>query len=152
MSTTEKKIIRFAIGDKENVQSSVWRLWVQGNEVYLGARSFIGFIKFSFHKSGIWRLAQHNKQPRKAMHSWNRPAPNRTGITQCVSIAIPPILVTDPFETKLKEGVKVRWFSSLNNNKKRIFKLLFAAETVNESLIFKFLPSDSEIIWNHELP
>lgn len=151
MSISEEKTIRFCIGDKENAQSSVWRLWANGSEVYLGSRSLIAFIKFSFHKSGVWRLAQHDKQPRKAMYSWKRPSPNKTGITQCISIAIPPILVAEPFETKLKEGVKVRWFPPLTNNEKRIFKILFAEVTINESLIFKFLPPNSEIIWSYEL-
>jgi hypothetical protein len=57
MPSSQRKVIRFAVGSPEQYRSSLWRLWVQGNDVYLGARIITGVVKLSMHRSGIWRYA-----------------------------------------------------------------------------------------------
>ena len=53
------KEFRFAIGEAAGKQSSSWKLWTQGDEVYLLQRGPIAkHQKFSFHRTGNCRWAQ----------------------------------------------------------------------------------------------
>jgi hypothetical protein len=49
----DKLIIRFGLAADGELRSSLWRLWVRGNETYLGARSHLGTTKASLHSSGV---------------------------------------------------------------------------------------------------
>jgi hypothetical protein len=35
----------------------LWRVWVQGDEIYLAPRGMARLVKLSLHSSGIWRWA-----------------------------------------------------------------------------------------------
>jgi len=50
----ESKVIRFGLGSSAVPTFFIWRLWIQGNEIYL---SFIpkGFPKLSLHSTGRWQ-------------------------------------------------------------------------------------------------
>ena len=43
-----KNTIRFAVGTPENPQSWIWRLWVQGDEVYLGTKMHSMCLKLAY--------------------------------------------------------------------------------------------------------
>lgn len=101
MARKSEPRIRFAVGTPEKMESSVWRFWVRGSDVYLAARPLAQWIKFSLHKSGVWRLAwtqqQHGEQPGdRLIHRWSRPAEFRPGWVQGPSVGIPATGVVDP--------------------------------------------------------
>ena len=48
---------RFAVGSQNGARSSSWKLWSQGDEVYLADRYLAHKQKFSFHKTGRNRWA-----------------------------------------------------------------------------------------------
>jgi hypothetical protein len=48
---------RFIVGTPAGPSGSEWRAWVQGDEIYFGARSVAGELKYSFHASGRCHLA-----------------------------------------------------------------------------------------------
>jgi hypothetical protein len=54
---------RFAVGSQDGPRSDSWKLWSQGNEVYLANRNLADVHKFSFHKSGINRWAFIHEPP-----------------------------------------------------------------------------------------
>ena len=53
----DRKTLRFAVGTPSAARSSVWRLWVNQDDVYLGQRATTQFLKVSLHASGDWRIA-----------------------------------------------------------------------------------------------
>ena len=84
------KEIRFAVGrTKEDIRSSVWRLWANKSELYLAARTVAGLSKISFLKSGICRFAVVSTEPRPPIKTWQRPNKSEPGITPMFRIAVP---------------------------------------------------------------
>lgn len=69
--------IRFAVGGPDYPVSGAWKLWVQGDEVYLLQRGFFSTKnKFSFHRSGSCRWAQikaGKSGKDRLMSEWWRP-------------------------------------------------------------------------------
>jgi hypothetical protein len=49
--------LRLAVGSATSPQSSIWRIWTNGNDVYAAVRSMAHIEKLSFHQSGICRNA-----------------------------------------------------------------------------------------------
>jgi hypothetical protein len=58
-SKDRRKKIHFTIGTPTAVRSSVWTLAVGGEEIYLATAQGGQFLKASFHKSGVCRIALH---------------------------------------------------------------------------------------------
>jgi hypothetical protein len=88
---------RLAMGDPGN-RSAVWRFWANRNSscVYVGVRTLTGAQKYSFHQSGIWRLAwatrdealRYTGSPDRLIDRWSRP-PDRLGWTPALTIWVP---------------------------------------------------------------
>jgi hypothetical protein len=104
MASDEKNTIRFAVGSPDEYRSAIWRLWVQGNDVYLAARVLTGFIKISLHRSGIWRLAWTDQSGIRTQGSsdrvearWQRPQEFRQGWTQGPAVIVPNSGIQRPF-------------------------------------------------------
>lgn len=89
--------IRFAVGNVDDVRSSIWRLWANKADVYLGARTTLGAMKISLHASGICRAAVVSPTPRPPLAKWKRPPTTAPGFTRLFSVVVPPYLVTGPF-------------------------------------------------------
>jgi hypothetical protein len=53
----DKKPLIVAAGSPDDVRSSIWRLWIQGDDIYFGTRDTLPAFKISLHQSGIWRAA-----------------------------------------------------------------------------------------------
>ena len=51
--------IRFSVGPWNERYSSVWRIWSNpgSDDVYLGVRALVQYLKISLHKSGKFRVA-----------------------------------------------------------------------------------------------
>jgi hypothetical protein len=97
-------VLRFAAGSPTALQSSVWRLWVHGDDVYLASRVLAKWIKVSLHASGIWRTAwtQQMQRPRtgdRVVQRWQRPTEFRPGWVQGPSVAVPWTPTPDPLNS-----------------------------------------------------
>ncbi len=95
------KEIRFAVGSREHVRSSVWRLWANKADLYLAARTTAGLSKISFHKSGICRYAIVSTEPRPPIKAWRRPNESDPGVTVMFSIAVPAFSLKDAYQDSL---------------------------------------------------
>lgn len=95
------KEIRFAVGSREDIRSSVCPLWANKDELFLAARSTAGLSKISFHKSGICRLAVVSQSPRAPIASWTRPHESETGVTPMFDVIVPAFTVPNSFRDKL---------------------------------------------------
>lgn len=51
-ATKPRREARFAVGSRNGHKSTIWKLWVQGDETYLCSRMFGSEMKVSFHSSG----------------------------------------------------------------------------------------------------
>ncbi len=94
------KGIRFALGTPDGPRSTVWRVWVSGDEVYIAARGIGDEMKVSLHSSGTWRYAFTEKhlarekplidaERDRAVDRWRRPHEFAPGWTRAFSILIP---------------------------------------------------------------
>lgn len=104
MASSKRKTLYFAVGSPDEYRSAVWRLWVHGDDVYLGARD-VRWIKLSMHHSGIWRYAWTEesglKTPGSAdrvINRWSRPADFVPGWTQGPSLIVPNTGIRRPFK------------------------------------------------------
>ena len=75
------------------MRSAVWRLWVEGSEIYLAGRTAVAVYKLSLHSSGKWRLAwtkelKEQESEDRVLMRWERPAASN-GWVQGPSVAIP---------------------------------------------------------------
>jgi hypothetical protein len=48
-----RKEARFAVGSRLGKRSSIWKVWVQGEDAYLSCRVFAKYQKVSFHSTGL---------------------------------------------------------------------------------------------------
>lgn len=134
MTSSEKKTLRFAVGSPEEYRSAIWRLWVQGNDVYLAARFLTGLMKLSLHQSGIWRLAWTEQSGVRAKGStdrvqtrWQRPPEFRPGWTQGPAVIIPNSGIQKPFRHSSDEDTtRVVWSPTPKPGHELRFTVLFA--------------------------
>jgi hypothetical protein len=125
-------IIRFAVGTKEELHSSVWCLWSNKNDLYLTARSQGGLTKFSFHESGIYRVAINSTVENKdntidrARHKWTRPKEIAPGWTPCFDIQVPPRITKKPFKNVFNEKKILKLVPSPDENKKIVFNIILS--------------------------
>lgn len=127
--------IRFAVGTLDDSISAVWRMWVQGDDVYLGVRDALNAYKISLHASGIWRVAQvrelerDDPQADRLMFKWQRPEEFIAGWTASIGILISPISPARPFEktdnSRLRDA-GITWIPRPNEGNKIIFRVLFS--------------------------
>ena len=128
----KNNVIRFAVGDKNDLRSSVWRLWANGNDLYLGARSFAHISKFSFHQSGINRYAinesvwEKEKKTDRVLYRWKRANEIQLGWTRCLGILIPPRMTKRPFQNISEKTESVKFIKPPRKKEKIIFNILFS--------------------------
>ena len=107
-------VLRFAVGNREGLQSSSWRLWVRGDDAYLQKRELARIDKFSFHKSGICRWALINARKDgldRAFRKWKRnPVPE--GGSGNGSLLVTIVISTNHLSAPRRElGEKIHWIS-----------------------------------------
>ena len=135
MASSQRKTLRFAVGTPTEYRSAVWRLWVQGNDIYLAARTTVSLIKLSLHRSGTWRLAWTESSGIRARHSadrveerWERPPEFRSGWTQGPSLIVPNTGLKKPFDRPAGgERVPVIWSATPSAGSKHHFTILLAS-------------------------
>lgn len=163
MPTTEDTL-RFGIGSADDARSHVWRLWVQRNDVYLGARDLPQTIKVSLHQSGIWRIAyvreltEEDDGDDRLVFKWKRPAEFARGWTRSVAVVVPEIGAMRPFDPFEVDDSRVGWFASPGRNRKAVFTVLFSRPGLTESdlsgvsmpgdrLVGSVGKADGETVW-----
>ena len=110
----DKDPLLVAVGSPDNPRSSVWRLWVQDDEVYFGPLSMVSSLKVSLHNSGDWRIAwvkppqKLGKNSSRIIKKWTRPDTS-SGLTHCVAVYVPPVLVPKPFAQKSISDRRIIW-------------------------------------------
>ena len=135
MASSQRKTLRFAVGTSKEYRSAVWRLCVQGNDVYLAARTMVSLLKLSLHRSGKWRLAwtessqiRARNSPDRVEERWNRPAEFRAGWTQGPALIVPNTTVQTPFGRAAdNDRVPIVWVPTPNLGSKHHFTILFAS-------------------------
>ena len=135
MTSSQKKTFRFGVGSPDEYRSAIWRVWVQGNDVYAAARSMTELVKFSLHRSGNWRFAWTEKSGIKSERSgdraeekWKRPTPFSPGWTQGPSIIVPNSGIKRSFRHDPEEDLRgIVWIPPASPGSRHHFTILFAA-------------------------
>jgi hypothetical protein len=116
VASKERNTVRFAVGSASEARSSLWRLWVDKDDVYLAVRQTPRGLKVSLHKSGDWRIAWvKNPDLNEQLHAdrivcrWRRPPEFTPGWTHGVSILVPAIPLQHPLSAMVEAGTKVAW-------------------------------------------
>jgi hypothetical protein len=157
------KEIRFAVGSREDLRSSVWRLWPSRNELYLAARTTSGLSKISFHSSGICRFAVVETSPRPPLVTWRRPQKGDPGvsadITTLFTIAVPAFTLKNRLRDRLPAPSKPMTFlAPPDEGTKIIIRILLAKSTLTEDDVRKrgknklvfihgSIPMSRETVW-----
>lgn len=147
MVSMEKQVIRFGVGSPDKPYASTWRLWANGSDTYLAARTIAGIFKISLHKSGEWISAfteqsgltlQVDNNTSRRHTAWRKPPEFRKGWTQGPSIVVPWV----PWAGELRQIEKVKpdmsWYPVPAKNNE-LFLTLLISEPETGSDISKVL-------------
>jgi hypothetical protein len=140
--TPKGRVLRFGLGNAGVPSSAVWRMWVQGNETYLGVRTVLGVSKVSLHSSGNWALTARTGRvsingPRSLDENW------KVG-PRIVFPGVPPLAPLGLFEKLPKEHVFL--FQPPPAEHWRDFAILFSTPSANTDDVRKKLPPGSKLI------
>jgi hypothetical protein len=96
---SERFLVRFAIGDRQGVRSSVWRIWKarKTDDIYIAPRPMVSIAKASLHVSGLCYFSittEHHRQmiaagtarEKRALTRWKRPPTPPAGLVSALSI------------------------------------------------------------------
>lgn len=152
MSSKNKDTIRFAVGTPDNPQSWIWRLWVQGDEIYLGAKNALQAFKVSLHKSGIWRIAfvkelkREDEVTDRVIVRWKRPDEFTPGWTPSIAVLVSSIKPSRPFNKVKMEDERIVWFSQPIEGKRALFKIIISSPMMTELDFKKILISGDKLV------
>jgi hypothetical protein len=141
--------VRFAAGSPERPHSAVWRLWVHGADAYVGARTILGLLKLSMHRSGDWISAFTSQSDAvieetgsRRTHTWQRPAEFTPGWTQGPAVMVPWVSWRDELRSLEEMPADTEWVPGPKRNKKLIFNVLLSAAGVERDASSVSRPSD----------
>jgi hypothetical protein len=140
--------ITVALGSPDNLRSSIWRLWVQGDEVYFGALQLMPALKVSLHKSGKWHIAWCKSVTRpepnnRVICKWRRPPPMR-GFVPGISVVVDPFFPKQPFLNKAITDPEIKWLPLALYGKVLGLKTIIATKAAD--LDSSRLPPDERIL------
>lgn len=110
-----ERAIRVGMAEDGVQLSAVWRIWLNGSDIYIAPRNATGAIKTSLHASGKFRHAfvtdevAERFQPAgadRAFSKWGRPAPQVRGGTLLFQLLFPeselhPVRPTDQIASEV---------------------------------------------------
>lgn len=136
------RIIRFGLRNSGSPSSSLWRMWVQGDETYLAVRTAIGLSKISLHSSGHWALAAGTGRvpingPRSLSNNW-------TAGPRVVFPGVPPLVSLGASEERTNKCVLL--FDDPPNAYWRDLAVLFSRPSASTDDLVRLLPPGSEVI------
>lgn len=154
--------IRFAVGDPNNVQSHIWRIWVQGNDVYLGTRDSLNIMKVSLHASGIWRLAyvesfdKRDRNSDRVIIRWTKKE-GPIDWFQSINIITTPSTSKNLFNPQKESLDSIQWIPSCGVGRKVFFKIVFSGSNISlekgklslkqYSVLKYWKKADGETVW-----
>ena len=150
--------IRFAVGTRDDLYSSVWRLWANNNDLYLAARSHAMISKFSFHESGKYRFAVNSTIEReddvsdRALYKWTRPDEFIPGWTRCFGILVPPRVTKEPFGNTFDEEKSVELVAPPAGGKKVIFNIILSHKAATPEDVINGSAHQINILGRIEMP
>jgi len=151
-------VIRFAVGTRSDLHSSVWRLWANKNDLYLAARSHAMVSKFSFHESGNYRFAVNSTVEReddagdRALYKWKRSKEFVPGWTRCFGILVPPRITKEPFGNSFDEEKSIKLVTPPAKGKKVIFNILLSHKAATPDHVIKGSAHQINILGRIEMP
>lgn len=130
------KGVRWGVRGVDGRRSSVWRLWVNGDDVYIADRDTAGDAKISLHQSGKWRFAFSEKavaradslipaDADRAWHKWDRPPEVAPGWTRAVTIVMPTSELARG--QKPKDPEKIVWLDAPREGYSTHFNVVLSA-------------------------
>ncbi len=155
------------MGDPKGPQSSVWRLWTHGNEVYIALRELTRAKKISLHSSGVWRNAWTPEHVDKgspfvapgqdrATDKWDPPAELWPGLTRAFDIIVPRSEVTRPqhLDPNTLSGKKIVWVPPAREGFATYFTVAFTIAVATAAIVPGWPGRDtgSRLIWRADLP
>lgn len=147
MGSNQDKVIRFGVGSRGGLCSSVYRIWgadgakssTRPSDLYLSARALGGTFKTSLHESGNWRTGFTNSasdtgildegQDRKKI-GWQRPPEWQPGITWAYCIMFPSSELR-PGLAEGRVGEDVTWINDPGPGKVVQVDVLLAKPTID---------------------
>jgi hypothetical protein len=89
--------VRFAVGDPDGLTTNSWRVWNEGDDVYVACRDNARETKASLHASGKWRFGFTSEAVRarpelapdgsdRTWERWQRPAEQVPGFTRALDL------------------------------------------------------------------
>ena len=127
-----KREIRFAVGERGDQLSPVWKIWNRKDDVYLTARMSGAFFKISLHRSGVWTVAATQesgieaKPGNRRMKAWQRPPEFQAGWTWGPHIAVARLPLYDHGKFAEKVAKIVEWIPKPEPNFKATIAVIFA--------------------------
>jgi hypothetical protein len=95
----DRFLVRFAVGDREGLRSSVWRIWKARNtdDIYIAPRPMVSIAKASLHVSGLCyfsitkerhrqMIAAGTAREKRALTGWKRLPTPPSGLVSALSI------------------------------------------------------------------
>ncbi len=150
--------LRFAVGTRDDLRSSVWRLWANKNDLYLAARSQAMISKFSFHESGKYRFAVNSRVERendaadRALYKWIRPDEFTPGWTRCFGILVPPRVTKMPLGNTFDEGKSIELVAPPAKGKKVIFNIVLSHKMATPEHVVNGSAHQIKILGQIEMP
>ena len=154
MSLKDKNTIRFAIWNINNVKSNIWRLWVNKNEIYLGAKNTLHVLKVSLHHSGIWRIAFVKDLKREDMESdrvifkWNKPTLVNNWFVSSIGVIVSSINPNIPFKHEQREDKRIIFIPEAKEGRRMLFKIYISQPGITEEMFKKNLRFTDILIGN----
>ena len=127
--------IRFAVGERGDQLSPVWKIWSNKNDVYLTARTLGGFFKISLHWPDYWAAATTKESGAEILPGnrqqkvWKRPPEFEPGRTHGPHIAVARLAQHDhaKFDEKPTKSNTIEWIPKPNSNCKATVAVFFGS-------------------------
>lgn len=128
----KSQTIRFACGSRDRPASSVWRLIVKGDDVYVGlSRDTMGHMKLSLHASGVWVFASTSQSgvlltpnSRRA-RQWRPPPEHAPGVTHGPLILVPGVHQELRRVPRADTEKSIHWYPAPDPSRTAEFHLYF---------------------------
>jgi hypothetical protein len=139
-------------------------MWVNGNDVYIGAREALHVFRVSLHQSDIWRIAwvadldRPDSESDRVIVKWTRPNQFAPGWTPSIGIFFSSIRPSRPLRPLQIDDDRLTWFSPPSESKSLLFKVLLSQSEFTENdlrrvtreqdrLAARMVKKNGEIVW-----
>jgi hypothetical protein len=126
----DRQPLRVVFGSPDDPRSSIWRLWVQSDEVYFGTTDTLPHFKISLHKTGEWHAALvkslNSSSPKgRFLKQWKRP-PSKMGMTFAVAVIPSTTKPPEPFTPRKIVDTRLKWLTQAGPNRVAILFVIIA--------------------------